>query len=282
MAALPFIRPIDSTCVQLALLECRYQSDISTGMKLPDIPTSIAFWAGVATLLSAAGAWFTFAATALSSRRETYQGILNLLVGLNAELELISQWASGDEGDPGYVLPDDLRTLTRQQKDWFNPSRYIFTLETPTLQNLTRSQYIRHLAAIVRPLVSLNYSFRRLFDFHSDFRAFVNNSPALYTSVFKKLSESRNVFLPAEADFMNFVFGMNHRLHKDLIGGENTADELCLYKAFRSARSALARFETELHVEALPRWFWIFHVLAACMTLTAVWEVLRWFSVLKG
>src|SRR5580700_5660216 len=106
-------------------------------MTLPDIPTSVAFWAGIATLLTAAGAWFTFAATALGSRRETYEGIRNLLVGLEAELDLISEWARGKEGDSGYVLPDDLRQLTKEQKDWFNPSRYIFTLETPTLQDLT-------------------------------------------------------------------------------------------------------------------------------------------------
>jgi hypothetical protein len=250
-------------------------------MTLPDIPTSVAFWAGVATLLSAAGAWFTFAATVLSSRRETYQGIRNLLVGLNAELDLISQWASGGEGDPGYVLPEDLTKLTKEQKDWFNPSRYIFTLETPTLQNLTRSQYIRHLTPIVQPLVKLNYSFRRLFDFHADFRDFVNSSPALYTSVFKKLKDPLSVYLPPEADFMNFVFGVNHRMHKDLIGGEKTTDELCLYKAFRSAKSALAQFEAQLHVEPLPGWFRIFHVLAACLTINAVWQVLRWFSILS-
>jgi hypothetical protein len=250
-------------------------------MTLPDIPTSVAFWAGIATLLSAAGAWFTFAATVLSSRRETYQGIRNLLVGLNAELDLISQWASGGEGDPGYVLPEDLRTLTKVQKDWFNPSRYIFTLETPTLQNLTKSQYIRHLTPIVQPLVKLNYSFRRLFDFHADFRDFVNNSPALYTSVFKKLKDPQNVYLPAEADFMNFVFGVNHRMHKDLIGGEKSTDELCLYKAFRSAKGALAQFEAHLHSEPLPGWFWIFHILAACLTADAVWQVLRWFSILS-
>ncbi|HUN61502.1 MAG TPA: hypothetical protein VMU53_05920 [Candidatus Sulfotelmatobacter sp.] len=248
-------------------------------MTLPDIPTSVAFWAGVATLLSAAGAWFTFAATVLGSRRETYQGIRNLLVGLNAELDLISQWASGGEGDRGYVLPQDLRALTKEQKDWFNPSRYIFTLETPTLQNLTRSQYIRHLNTIVQPLVKLNYSFRRLFDFHADFRAFVNNSPVLYTSVFKKLKDPQSVYLPAETDFMNFVFGMNHRMHNNLIGGEETTDELCLYKAFRSAKSALAQFEVQLHAEPLPWWFWIFHVLAACLTIIAAWQVLRWFSI---
>jgi len=73
---------------------------------------------------------------------------------------------------------------------------------------------------------------------------------------------------------------MNHRMHKDLIGGEKTNDELCLYKSFRSAKKVLAQFEAELHAEPLPRWFWIFHVLAICLTIIAVWQVLRWYSIL--
>lgn len=249
-------------------------------MTLPDIPTSVAFWAGIATLLSAAGAWFTFAATALASRRETYRGIKNLLIGLSAELDLISQWASGGEGEKGYVLPEDLRELTKTRKEWFNPSRYVFALETPTLQNFTRSQYIGHLNPLVQPLVKLNYSFRRLFDFHADFRAFVNNSPSLYTRVFKKLRDPSSVYSRREGDFMDFVFGMNLRMHRDLIGGETSTDQLCLYKAFRTAKNALVQFEVHLKMEPSPKWFWVFHILAASLALDAVWQMLRWFSIL--
>jgi hypothetical protein len=250
-------------------------------MLLPDISTSVAFWAGTATLWGAAGAWFTFAATAHNFRRETYQGICNLLVGLSAELDLIKEWASGGEGDPGYVLPEDLGKLTAEQRDWFNPSRYIFTLETPTLQNLTRSSYIRHLTPIVRPLVKLSYSFRRLFDFHADYRAFVNSSPALYLSVYRKLREPNNTYSSEERDYMNFVFGMNLRMHKHLIGGEKSTDELSLYKAFRSAKRALEQFESKLRPEPLPAWFWILHILAGCLAIDGAWQVSRWFSILR-
>lgn len=248
-------------------------------MTLPDIPTSVSFWAGIATLLSAAGAWFTFVATAYNSRRETYKGIQNLLVGLKAELDLIKQWASGGEGDPGYVLPEDLRELTKEQRDWFNPSRYIFTLETPTLQNFTLSPYLRLLNPVVEPLVKLRYSFRRVFDFHADYRAFVNSSTSLYLSVYRKLKEPKNVYSTDERDYMNFVFGLNLRIHKDLIGGEKSTDELCLYKAYRAARNALDQFETQLRPEPLPRCFWVLHIFAACLTIGGVSEVLRWFSI---
>jgi hypothetical protein len=249
-------------------------------MTLPDIPTSVAFWAGIATLGSAAGAWFTFVATAFNSRRDTNEGIRNLLVGLKVELDFIKQWASGDEGDPGYVRPSDMAELTRAKPDWFNPSRYIFTFESPTLQRFTLSPYVRHLTSVVQPLVRLNYSFRRLLDLHADYRAFATSNPALYASVFKKI-KTKPGFPAEEQDYLNVLFDMNLRMHLDLIGGEKSTDQLCLYRAYRSAKEALDQFEANLHPEPLPRWFWILHIFAACLAFDAAWQVLRWFSLLQ-
>ena len=67
--------------------------------QLPDIMTSATFWASVGTLWAAAGAWFAYVAAAVSSRQEAYQGVLNLIAGLEAELHLVSEWAAGDEGN---------------------------------------------------------------------------------------------------------------------------------------------------------------------------------------
>ncbi len=247
---------------------------------LPDIPTSVAFWAGIATLGSAAGAWFTFVATAYNSRRNTYEGIRNLLVGLNVELEFIKEWASGDEGDPGYVLSTDPAELVKAKPEWFNPSRYIFTFETPTLQRFTLSPYIRHLTSVMQPLVRLNYSFRRLLDLHADYRAFATSNPALYASVFKKIKENKNALSMEEHDYLNVVFDMNLRMHRDLIGGEKSTDQLCLYRAYRSAKESLEQFEAKLGPDPLPSWFWILHIFAACLAVDGVWQVLRWFSLL--
>ena len=248
-------------------------------MVLSEISKSVGFWSGIATLGSVAGAWFTFAATAYKSRRDTYEGIHNLLVGLKVELNFVKQWASGDEGDPGYVLPTDLAELVSAKPDWFNPSRYIFTLETPTLQYFTLSPYVRHLSSIVQPLVRLNYSFRRLFNLHSDYRAFATNDPALYARVFKKIKEKKGLSA-GEQDYLNIVFDMNLRMHRDLIGGEKSSDELCLYRAYRSAKGALEQFEEKLGPEPLPGWFWILHIFAACLAINGAWQVLRWFSLL--
>jgi hypothetical protein len=69
----------------------------------PDILTSASFWASIATVWAASGAWFTYVAAAVASRQQTYEGILSLIEGLEAELALVSEWASGDEGSQGYL-----------------------------------------------------------------------------------------------------------------------------------------------------------------------------------
>lgn len=52
---------------------------------------------------AASGAWFTYVAAVVTSRQQTYEGILNLIEGLQAELALVSEWAAGDEGNQGYL-----------------------------------------------------------------------------------------------------------------------------------------------------------------------------------
>jgi hypothetical protein len=58
---------------------------------LPDIATSAGFWAAIGTLWSVSGAWFTFVDAARASRKRTHEGILNLLTGIETELELVSR-----------------------------------------------------------------------------------------------------------------------------------------------------------------------------------------------
>jgi hypothetical protein len=59
--------------------------------QLPDILTSTSFWASVGTLWAAAGAWFTYVAAAIDSRRKTYEDVSNLVEGLEAEMRLVSE-----------------------------------------------------------------------------------------------------------------------------------------------------------------------------------------------
>src|SRR5439155_25344909 len=99
----------------------------SVAMKrLPEILTSATLWASIGTLWATSGEWFTYVAAAVASRQQTYEGILSLIKGLEAELALISQWASGEEGRQGYLVETRLQ-LVNEHPDWFNPSRMVFT-----------------------------------------------------------------------------------------------------------------------------------------------------------
>src|SRR5438045_2744443 len=100
--------------------------------QLPDILTSSSFWASVATMGAASGAWFTYIAAEMASRQRTYEGILSLIEGLEAELALVSEWAAGGEGNQGYVSKTRAE-LVKEHPDWFNPSRAVFRFSTPTL-----------------------------------------------------------------------------------------------------------------------------------------------------
>jgi hypothetical protein len=265
--------------------------------QLPDILTSANFWASVATMWAASGAWFIYVAAALASRQQTYDGILSLVEGLSAELALVSEWAAGDEGNPGY-LSKTRAALAVEQTSWFNPGRSVFTFSTPTLISLTNSPYAKFLTPIVGPFVMLSYSIRRIFDHIQRYQAFVFGDIAMYQSVLPKFagvaanlgSSTRpaSVVTPhpsqvglteKEMVYVNHIFMMNETLHQSLIGGADTADEVCLYKAFRTARTALQEFKKGLKREPLPNWFMVLHILAGLLAWVGFWQLMRWFDV---
>jgi hypothetical protein len=267
--------------------------------QLPDILTSTTFWASIATLEAASGAWFTYVAAEMASRRRDYEGILSLVEGLEAEFALVSEWAGGDEGNQGY-LKKTRAQLNKECPDWFNPSRAIFKFSTPTLSNLTNSPYANYLTSIIKPLVMLNHSIRRLFDSIDRYHLFVFGDVAKYQSTLPKFAVNPANLGPSvmpvtiasphpsqigltadEKVYVNHIFMMNEGIHQGLIGGADSADENCLYKSFRTARAALRKFKGELKRERLPRKFWILHVVAGGMALMGVWQVLRWFEILR-
>jgi hypothetical protein len=144
------------------------------------------------------------------------------------------------------------------------------------LQSFTASAQRRHLSEVVRPLVRLNYSIRRVFDLNNELRIFANSHPELYDNVTKKLAKVPNVFTAEERVYMNLVFGFNLRIHQQLIGGKDSTDDLCLYKAFRTAQHAVADFKAKVLPEPLPRWYWLLHIVAAVFAAMGAWEVGRW------
>lgn len=101
--------------------------------QLPDILTSATFWASIATMWAASGAWFTYVAAAVASKQQTYEGILSLIEGLEAELALVSEWASGEEGSQGY-LAKPRGQLAKEHSDWFNPKPHGVHVQHPDSQ----------------------------------------------------------------------------------------------------------------------------------------------------
>lgn len=269
--------------------------------QLPDILTSTTFWASIATLGAASGAWFTYVAAELTSRQRDYEGILSLVKGLEVEFELVSQWASGEEGATGYLVKTR-GELLKEHADWFNPSRMVFTFDSPVLNNVTNSPYARSIGPIMNQLVVLNHSIRRLFDYIKRYQSFVMGDVMTYQRVMEKFAPKTSptalfaslppttITIPhpspiawtdQERAYINHIFMMNEAIHQGLIGGADSADENCLYKSFRTARAALQKFKGELKRERLPRKFWALHVVAGAMALMGVWQVLRWFEILR-
>jgi hypothetical protein len=265
--------------------------------QLPDILTSATFWASIATMWAASGAWFIYVGAAVASRQQTYEGILSLIEGLEAELALVSDWAAGDEQSPGYLQKTRVQ-LSLEHTDWFNPSRSVFKFSTPTLSNLTNSPYAKSLTPIARPFVMLNHSIRRLFENIDRYQAFVLGDVAMYQSVLPKfatpLADPVSATTPTsiasphpsligltekELVYVNHVFMMNEGIHQTTIGGADSADEFCLYKAFRTARKALQDFKAGLRREPLPNWFLPLHIVAGALAWVGVWQLMRWFEI---
>ena len=246
--------------------------------QLPDIITSAGFWASIATLWSASGAWFTFVGAITSSRQQTYEGVLNLILGIEAELALVEEWASGKEGEVGYLKSESGKErLAKAHPDWFNPSRQVFTFDTPTLNSATSSPYASHLTPVLPEFVRLNHAIRRLFDYIKIYQTFVHADPDLYGEVFVLVSQGKYPAGGRGRTYTNIVFFMNRTIHQELIGGMDSPDEGCLYKSFRRARKALLDLKSSLRREALPWWYWILHVVATYLAMNGIWQVVRWF-----
>jgi hypothetical protein len=82
-----------------------------------------------------------------------------------------------------------------------------------------------------------------------------------------------------EQVYVNHVFMMNAGIHQSIIGGADAADAICLYKAFRTARTALKEFKQGLKPESLPEWFRILHIVAGMLAWVGFWQVMRWFGI---
>jgi hypothetical protein len=266
----------------------------------PDILTSVTFWAAVGTLLSAAGAWFAYAGTVWASRKQNHDALTNLIAGVEAELELVSELAHGGKGDQGFLLSKNKVQLVKEHPDWFNPSRMISKVEAPTLSSLTSSPFAKSVGKRLPTFVLLNHAIRLLMEQVDRLNNFALGDLALYQSVMVKYGAKGDpadiAFSPVPAEvvvplphtiqwtdlertYINLIFVMNAGIHQHVIGGAE-GPSIGLYQEFRSAKRELEEFElAHLKPESQPWWHCILHVLAAIFLLNALWQVLRWYEV---
>jgi hypothetical protein len=216
------------------------------------------FWASVATLWAAAGAWVTYYAAVRTSRDERYAAIRALLSGLNTELDVVGDWAGTKQGGRGY---EQGPVTEREHPDWCNPSRLIFSFECPIIHNLTNSPYIRELGPITADVVRLSRSITRLFNYYTEYRGYVNSRRDLYDAVVGKGARDINgrrmhepVFTADEKQFISQVFQFNAQIHQSLIGGIGSPDRLCLYKTCQAAHGSLDGLLRNLNQPPFPRW----------------------------
>ena len=225
-------------------------------------------WVDISTVIAASAAlwalgfaWVTYATSVHQQNEDEYQALKSIVAGLHIELALMKDWTAA--GGQGYS-----KTM-ESPPDWSLPSRLIWKFDIGAISNLTRSPYLYRLDAFVGPFARLNFSVSRLFQLYDEYRSFVNSDPSLF------LGKS------APVQHLNMIQQFNRTMHVDLIGGADSSDPNCLYKAYDAAAVALNKFESSLKSRKLPWWFWAAHlVCCACFVSgTALLYELPWNSI---
>lgn len=215
---------------------------IAETIKWVDLSTVIA---ASAALWALGFAWVTYSTSVHQQNEDEYQALRSIVAGLRIELALMKDWTA--TGGQGYS-----KTM-ESPPDWSLPSRLIWKFDIGAVSNLTRSPYLYRLDGIIEPFARLNLSVSRLFQLYDEYRSFVNSDPSVFFS------------RPAPEQHLKMIHDFNRTMHVDLIGGEDSSDPSCLYKAYDAAAVALNKFESDLKSRKLPWWFWVAHfVCGAC------------------
>lgn len=216
--------------------------------------------AATAALWALGFAWVTYVMSVRQQSTEEFQAIKSIVNGLRIELEFMKGWTGfGGEGYSKTIAKD------KAQPDWSQPGRLIWKFDTAAISSLTRSPFLYRLSSIVEPFARLNFSVSRLFQLYDEYRNFVNSDP----TVFLYSEESR--------EHKQQVLNFNYIMHVNLIGGADSDDESCLFKAYGAAKSALDNFDAVLENETLPKWFWVGHFVSAACFVSGGFLLYRMF-----
>src|SRR5712692_7825669 len=198
--------------------------------------SNLSRWTDVSTIIAATAAlwalalaWLTYVMSVRQQNREEFLALKSIVTGLRVDLELMREWTGA--GGLGYS-----KTMTPAQapSDWSQPGRLIWKFGFEAFPNLLSSPYLYRLRDIVEPFARLSFSISRLFQLYSEYRSFVNSDPAVF------LAPS------APAAHTNALLQFNFDMHVKLIGGKDSDDPACLYRAYATATSALSTFEDGL------------------------------------
>lgn len=227
------------------------------GYAWADIVGAAGYWGSIAQILGISAAWFAFVTERREARFRTFESLRDIIIGIESELALISLWASGGPTNLGYrqAPPEEYIKDPKTKEEWADPERIIYRFDYPTIKSITQSQHVRLLGPLIDGLVRLNYSIVRTFDFYEEYRKFVLARPTLTDQVVPKIHDVAVSFSGDEASFLSSVFSYNHRIHVQYIGGADSPDPTCLYRAFRTASLAVDEFKRNLRPEASPRWY---------------------------
>jgi hypothetical protein len=233
--------------------------------KWVDVSTIIAATAGLWAL---AFAWVTYFMSVRQQSRDEFIGLKSVVQGLTVELALMKPWTGA--GGTGYS-----KTVTHANApaDWSLPGRLIWKFDVEAVSTLSSSRYVYRLGELVAVFARLNFSISRLFQLYDEYRMYANNHPLLDGVLIDE--NVGKLGAAANSIFQRVIKNFNYEMHVRLIGGADSDDPACLYKAYDAAVSALNKFDYELKEEALPWWFQIGHAISAGCFLSGIFLLFR-------
>jgi hypothetical protein len=145
-----------------------------------------------------------------------------------------------------------------------------------TVKSLPQSPYAFHLRELIDPFLKLSFSISKLLQYYAEYRQYVLGQPELYHFFkLRRLSDAKTPLSPLQQEFSDITRDFNYRLHVHSIGGEDSADEECLYRAHKRAFEALNALERALPKPSLPKLFWLGHVFSFVLFFVGLYLIIQ-------
>ncbi len=236
--------------------------------QLVDLSTVLAAAAGLWAL---AIAWWTYVGSVRKHNRDIYAGLQSIILGLRSELDFMKYWTgSYSEGYSQKLKIED------SKEEWSYPTRLIWAFPYETVKSLTQSPYASHLGELITPCLKLSFSISKFLQYYDEYRKYMLGHPDLYHFFkLRVLGDAKAPLSPRQKEYADVVRDFNYRLHVHAIGGEDSTDEECLYKAYKRAVEKLNAFERKLGKPSLPKLFWFGHVFSVIFCLLGLYLIIR-------